>query len=166
MNDDERILAQIAPAAVRRVIAVGMLGGLGGLLIYLGFSAPDMSLTLRLTLFVPGIAALVMADRVRRATEFKIEMTDDLIRDTSGRLLCRLDDIVAIERSAFAFKPSNGFLIRTKQPIGRCWVPGLWWRFGRKIGVGGVTSAAEAKFMADLVALHLRGDLHKLHPRS
>lgn len=165
-KDHERILAEISPSPSRRAIAILMLVMLGGLLIYLAFSNPPESLILRTSLVVIGIGAVVMGDRLRRATAVRIVMTHDVIRDTMGRVLCRVEDISAVEKSAFAFKPSNGFSVITKERQSRAWAPGLWWRIGRRVGVGGVTSAAEAKYMADLVSLKLRGDLEKLHPRD
>ena len=80
------------------------------------------------------------------------------LRDGNGRLLCRMDQIAGVDRGAFAFKPSNGFLVKLKEPMPRVWQPGLWWRLGRRIGVGGVTPAGQGKFMADMIALKLRGD--------
>jgi len=148
------------------VIAVSMLAALGGVLIYVAFSNPPASQVWRAGFVLVGIGALVVADLLRRATQIRIVMTHEVIRDTSGRVLCRVDDIALVEKSAFAFKPSNGFSIITKKPQSRVWAPGLWWRFGRRIGVGGVTSAAEAKFMADIISLELRGDLEKLHPKD
>lgn len=164
-QENERILAEITPQGPRRVVAVAMLLALGGLLAYLTFTMPAGPVFVRLLLVLAAALALVLADRVRRATLSQIQMTDDVIRDTSGLTLCRLEDVTSVERGAFAFKPSNGFLIRTTNPGSRVWMPGLWWRFGRRIGVGGVTSASQAKFMAELIALRLRGDLDVLNPR-
>ncbi|MEM7489248.1 MAG: hypothetical protein AAF390_09015, partial [Pseudomonadota bacterium] len=63
-----------------------------------------------------------------------------------------LDAIASIDRALFTFKPSNGFLIRLKDPLGRAWVPGMWWRMGRRVGVGGVTRGAETKIVADALS--------------
>ena len=60
-----------------------------------------------------------------------------------------------MDRGTFAFKPSNGFLLRTATKQPRLWKPGLYWRMGRRIGVGGITRAAEAKLMADVIAVRL-----------
>ncbi len=165
-DDQERILAEVTPSPSRRVIAVCMLLALGAVLIYTAFSNPPESLIWRAVLVLVGIGAVAVADKLRRATVIRIVMTHDIIRDTAGRVLCRVDDVTAVEKSAFAFKPSNGFSLITKEPQSRFWAPGMWWRIGRRIGVGGVISAAEAKYMADLVSLKLRGDLEKLHPRD
>ena len=108
-----------------------------------------------LGLAVAGGLALCGANRLYRAASFKISLTDDNIVDSAGRELCRLDNIASVQRGAFAFKPSNGFLIRLKSPLPRTWAPGLWWRFGRNVGVGGVIPASEAKFMAEMISLYL-----------
>jgi hypothetical protein len=67
-----------------------------------------------------------------------------------------------VERGAFAFKPSNGFLVRLDKPLGRGWAPGLWWRLGRLLGVGGVTSASQSKAMAEILSLELARRAGKL----
>lgn len=152
MND---IQITISPSPVRRLVALYLLVSLGGLLIYLAFSSPPESLFWQGFLLGFGALVLYLAELLRRATLVSIQMLEDRIVDTTGRELCRFDNIKAVERGAFAFKPSNGFLIRLKDPLPRAWAPGLWWRFGRKIGVGGVTPASEAKFMSELIALRL-----------
>ncbi|MGR3662481.1 MAG: hypothetical protein ACU0CA_15070 [Paracoccaceae bacterium] len=165
-DDSERILTEIEPSIMRRAVAIFMAFGVGLVLVYTSLMNPPESVMWRGTMLLVGIGALFLSDLVRRATVYKIVMTHDVIRDTAGRVLCRMEDIKAVERSALAFKPSNGFLIITKTPQSRTWAPGLWWRFGRRIGVGGVTSAAQAKVMANLVMLKLNGDLEKFHPRD
>ncbi len=152
------MVAQISPSPFRRVIAVGILLTLGGLLIYLALSRPPAALIWQAFLLVTGGLVLYLADQVRRATALTIELSEGRIVDSSGRELCRLDEIVSIDRGAFAFKPSNGFLIRLKSRKPRVWAPGLWWRTGRRVGVGGVTPASQAKFMSDMIAYRLKGD--------
>lgn len=153
------IITTITPSPARRGIAVFFLVSLGGLLIYLALSAPPQSFFWQAFLIAIGAGALYLGDFLRRATLYSIHLLDDRVVDTAGRELCRLDNIQAVERGAFAFKPSNGFLIRLKKPLPRTWAPGLWWRFGRKVGVGGVTPASQAKFMSEMIALKLSGAL-------
>ncbi len=152
------VIAVVMPSAPRRVIAIGVLLCLGAMLLYLAFVTPLLSLGRQAFLLAVGISALLLADRVRRATQLSIEMTDEVIQDSQGQVICRLDDIVSVESGALAFKPSGGFLIRTKHRGERSWVPGIWWRVGRKIGIGGATSASQARYMADLIALRLKGE--------
>ena len=84
-------------------------------------------------------------------------MTDEAISDSNGLVLARIEDILAVDRGAFAMKPSNGFTLKlkTKQPRG--WAPGLWWRLGNRVGVGGATAAGQSKFMAEQIALRIAG---------
>ncbi|MEO0931422.1 MAG: hypothetical protein AAFY14_12360, partial [Pseudomonadota bacterium] len=96
-----------------------------------------------------------LAERLRRATLLRIELTATDIRDSSGMVLATMDDIIGVDRGIFAFKPSNGFTLVMKNKKPRSWAPGLWWRLGRRVGVGGVTSAGQAKFMAEQIAFRL-----------
>jgi hypothetical protein len=58
-----------------------------------------------------------------------------------------------VERGAFALKPSNGFTLVMKHKSPRAWAPGIWWRTGYRVGVGGVTAAGQSRFMAEQIAL-------------
>ncbi|MDJ0827256.1 MAG: hypothetical protein QNJ16_17330 [Rhodobacter sp.] len=151
------VLATVTPSPARRWLAIGMMVVLGGLLVYLAFAAPPQGLFLRLFVLAVGVGALLLADKVRRATTVSIELTEAGLHDSAGTELCRFDDIDSVDRGAFAFKPSNGFLVRLKTPAARVWQPGLWWRFGRRIGIGGVTPAGQSKVMADMITMRLRG---------
>ena len=150
------IVAAVSPSAPRRVVAIGVLLCLGAMALYLAFFISVPSLGWQAFLIALGMSALLLADRVRRATRISIEMTDQVLRDSRGREICRLDDIVSVESGALAFKPSGGFLIRTRHRGPRSWAPGIWWRIGRSIGIGGATSASQGRYMADLIAMRLR----------
>jgi hypothetical protein len=135
-------------------MGVIMLAGVGALVLYVAMSTPP-SLAWQVFLVLVGVAALWMAERMRRATEQKLELTETELRCSDGQLVARIEDIENIERGAFAFKPSNGFLITLKTPGARVWQPGLWWRLGRRIGVGGVTPGSQTKFMSEIIAAQL-----------
>ena len=109
-----------------------------------------------------GGVALTGAEAMRRATQYALILTDRALLEVDadgqpGRVLATLDGIAAVERGTFAMKPSNGFLLRLEQPAGRVWAPGLWWRMGRRIGVGGVLSAPQTKAMAQIIEFRLAG---------
>lgn len=143
-------LATLSASFPRRLFGVGTLLCLGGALIYIALAQPP-ALGWQLFLLVMGGAALWLADRMRRATQTGLVLTEEGLFDSTGRSLAPLDEITGIERGMFAMKPSNGFTLRlkTSQPAG--WAPGLWWRFGRRLGVGGVTSAPQAKTLAEIL---------------
>ena len=67
-----------------------------------------------------------------------------------------MGNIASVDRGAFAFKPSNGFTVRLKSPAPRAWLPGLWWRLGRRVGVGGATPGKAARDMADVITILLK----------
>lgn len=154
MSDE--VLATIGASKARRYMGVGMLGFIGGFAIYVALSAPP-TLYWLLFLLAVGAGALWQAVRMWQATEHRIELTMEGLRCTDGTIIARMDDIEAVDRSIFAFKPSNGFLVKLKQPADRAWKPGLWWRFGRQLGIGGVTPVSEGKAMADILKALLTG---------
>ncbi len=148
------ILATLSPRPSRRWVALIIQAALGALLVWLGVILPEGPVVLRVVLVAVGALALVGALRMYNATADRIELTREALTDSRGRVLARVDEITTIDRGAFAFKPSNGFLLHlaaARAP--RTWIPGLWWRIGRFVGVGGVTSANEAKAMAEIIAV-------------
>jgi hypothetical protein len=144
----EEVLATVRASAPRRWIGVGMLAILGAMLVYLSLATPPQTIFWQVFLLVMGVGSLVLADATRRATERAIELTAQGLRDTSGELLAAIDDIARVNRGTFAMKPSNGFVVILQSSGTRSWHPGLWWRLGKRVGIGGVTPAAQTKFMA------------------
>lgn len=145
----------LRPSAPRRVFALAVLYGLAGFLVVLAGQAPDPAPWARGVLLVAGIVALMAAESVRRATTRGLVLTETSLATEDGRVICALADVVAVDRGAFAFKPSNGFVLKLAAPQKRAWAPGLWWRLGRRVGIGGVTQAAPAKTMAEAIALQV-----------
>ena len=142
----------------RRWLAVICLAGLGVLLLSLVFE-PSGGLW-RLGFLIAGILAFLAANNLRLATEDRIELTRAGLRTGKGVHLVALDNVKSVERGIFAFKPSNGFLVRMHKPEGRGWAPGLWWKRGRSLGIGGVVSGGQARAMAELLtALHMGYDI-------
>ncbi len=153
MAQDSPILAEVTPSAPRRVLAVLVLAGLSGVLIFLGLAHPPAGLVWQIFLFGGGIYALWLTEQLRRATRTGLILTPDRLEEAGGRLVVRVDEIVAVERGAFAFKPSNGFVLKATQAGRAVWRPGLWWRIGRRVGVGGATPARQTRAMAEVIAV-------------
>lgn len=148
------ILATVNASTPRRWMGVGMLVIVGAIVIYVALASPPEP-EWQVFLFITGAAAFWLAYRMWYATEDAVELTHTELRTRSGQLICSIPDIEAVDRGVFAFKPSNGFLIKTQTAGGRTWAPGLWWRVGRRIGIGGMTSASEAKFMSEMISAML-----------
>ncbi|MEL6293736.1 MAG: hypothetical protein AAFV87_00950 [Pseudomonadota bacterium] len=150
----EDVLAIVQASKGRRLLGVVAMWSLGILLLYVAMVEPP-AIGWQLFLILMGAGAIWLAELMRRATALRLELTKTELRDSEGRILAQLDDIERVDRGVFAFKPSNGFLILRKSPAETAWRPGLWWRYGRRVGVGGMTSAAETKFMADAISTML-----------
>ncbi|MEJ6638770.1 MAG: hypothetical protein QNL58_00185 [Octadecabacter sp.] len=140
---------------MRRYFAYGAVFILSAMLILLAFVQPP-AFGWQVFLIALGAGTLVVAERLRRATMLGLIMTETDLRDTSGQILTTLGNIKSVDRGAFAFKPSNGFVLRLHKSATRVWAPGLWWRFSTRIGVGGVTPAGPAKYMAEQIALRVK----------
>lgn len=153
----DEIIATLKPATFRCWGALAIIVGLGVLLLWISATGAAGSPAATIIFLIFAALSFYAAFRIYEIKEISIILTKDGLFDTAGRTLCRLDQIKKLDRSFFAFKPSNGFVVSLKEPIGRAWVPGLWWRFGRSIGVGGVTSVSQAKSMADTITLLLHG---------
>lgn len=147
------VLATLNPRPARRWVAVVLQAALALLVMSLGVSILPQAPLPGGALLIVGGAVFWGAVRLYRATQAQVLLTREELTDSDGRLLARIEEIREIDRGVFAFKPSNGFLLHLYRPAGRVWVPGLWWRVGRFVGVGGVTSANEGKAMAELISM-------------
>ncbi len=151
-DDETRILATLTPQGPRRWIGVGLQATLGAVLILLAFRMPEGQWIWMGVFGALGVLSVLGASWMIGATEKRIELTRLELREGGGRVLAHVADIKSVDRGAFAFKPSNGFLVILTKPGARAWVPGIWWRMGRFVGVGGVTGAGEGKFMAEMIS--------------
>lgn len=148
----EEILATVEASQPRRVLAVAMLLIIGAILVDVALATPP-ALHWLVFLLAVGVFSLWLAMRLWQATAMRIELTASELRCSNGELIARTEDVVAVDRGVFAFKPSNGFLIRTNVPGSRSWHPGLWWRLGQRIGIGGVTPGSQSKSMAEILSI-------------
>lgn len=150
-NSPDPVLATIKASAGRRFLGIGSLWILSLMVIYVAITQPP-ALGWQLFLLGLGGGSIWIAEQMRRATSVTLELTRTVLRDSAGVVLARMDEVSAIDRGMFAFKPSNGFLLRLNSAKPRAWRPGLWWSLGARVGVGGMTPAHQAKFMAEIIA--------------
>ncbi|RKF16530.1 hypothetical protein D6850_02980 [Roseovarius spongiae] len=153
----DEILMTVRASWPRRFFALAILASLGGLLVCLAVLRPPAEWGLQVFLGAFGLLVLWAAELLRRATKEGLELTQEALRSTTGEILARVDEIEALERGVLAWKPSNGFLLRLSAAGPRRWEPGMWWRLGRRIGVGGVVSAPRTKAMAEILAAMIKG---------
>lgn len=150
-RDMQTVLAELRPSPPRRVLGVVLLAVLGSALVWLALAYPPAALGWSVFLLGFGAACLWLAARMWQVTGQGLELTRDALRDQHGFVLARVEQIRAVNRGVFAFKPAGGFTLVLKQPAPGRWAPGLWWRLGRSVGVGGVTHRHEARYMAEVL---------------
>ena len=145
------VLTTIKASPGRRILGIGSLWFLSLMVIYVAITNPP-DFGWQMFLFALGGGSIWIAELMRRATSVTLELTRTELRDSTGFVLATMDEVVEIDRGLFAFKPSNGFLLRLNTKKKNAWQPGMWWSLGSRIGVGGMTPAHEAKYAAEIVA--------------
>ncbi|MEM7731992.1 MAG: hypothetical protein AAF280_04325 [Pseudomonadota bacterium] len=153
MSDEVITVLYASPA--RRYLGVGMLFILGGLLVYTGLAYPPAAFGWQAFLLGMGLLCLWVAKKMRQATAHGVELTEKGLRSSDGEIIAAMDDIASVDRGVFVFKPSHGFVVRLKRSAPARWMPGLWWRMGKRIGIGGVTPGGAGKIMADMLGAML-----------
>ncbi|MGR3467741.1 MAG: hypothetical protein ACU0CI_07650 [Shimia sp.] len=139
-------ILRVAPA--RRWLALAMLFGLTVLFGALA-AQPGMGAGWRATIVLASLACLAMALRFHRATANDIVLRADGLYETDGTQIAALSNIAGVEKGMFAFKPSGGFGVTLREPAPARWRPGLYWRAGRRVGVGGVTARHQGRMCAE-----------------
>lgn len=146
------VLARLQPSGARRVFAAAVLGVLGFVLMTLALRNTGMAFGITLGLLVLGLGALWMAWRLWEATAHGLVLTETALVSTDGQVLARIADIAGLDQGMLAIKPAGGFSLLLRKPAPRVWQPGLWWRAGRRIGIGGVTNRHQARHLSGQIA--------------
>jgi hypothetical protein len=147
----DKPLITVKPSPPRLWFSVAALGALGALMLWIALAHPPAELGWRVFLLVAGGAIGWGAWRLVGLQDRALVLTEAALVDTRHGEICRIEDIVELNRGVFAVKPARGFALSLAQRGRRHWVPGLWWRIGRSVGVGGMTGAAETKVLAEMI---------------
>lgn len=146
------ILAVLRPSPARRLFGVGILGALGFVVITMAMRHPADAFGWTLFLLAFGLLTLWMAWRLWQATAQGLILTATGLHTEAGETIALLGDMAGIDRGILAVKPAGGFSVVLRSSGARAWYPGLWWRIGRRVGVGGVVSRHDCQFMATKIA--------------
>jgi hypothetical protein len=144
-------LATLRPSAPRLWFAAACLAAFAALLLWIVLVQPPASLGWRGFLLLAAILVGWSGLRLFRNAGRTLILTEDALIDTVSGPVCRIADIERVNTGAFALKPARGFAIDLAQPGDRAWVPGLWWRIGRNVGVGGMTGTVDTRMMAERI---------------
>lgn len=141
------VIARLAVPLWRRLVGLCTLSALTLLLARLTWAEPAAGRQFGLGLAMLGAGLLTFS--LWRATAGAVLLrASGRLETDRGQVLVLAGGIASVEAGAFAFRPSNGFLLRLKEKAPPGWAPGLWWRLGRRLGVGGLAQSAEVKAMA------------------
>lgn len=154
-DGDKTVLATLRPSVPRAAVGIVSLVLLAAFVLWTAVTAPPANPAWAAVLVAVGGLSLWAAIAMFRAAREELVLTRSALCTTSGRVLFNVADIRSVDRGALAFKPSGGFVVWLENRQGAGWAPGVWWRYGRMVGVGGMTRSAEAKAMAEILALLL-----------
>ena len=150
-TSEPEIVPVLIPSPARRWMGILSAVLLGMVLVWLA-SFPQPNFLWQLAFLAGAIWVLWGAYRMYQATSEHILLTREALVTGSGEVLARVENVAKVDRGVFAFKPSNGFLVRLKEPEGPAtWRPGLWWRRGTFLGVGGVVPGGQSRAMAEIL---------------
>lgn len=149
------IIAKLEPSLGRRWAGVVALTLAGLTLIgTVVLRRPDSVFVTFIAILLGGVF-LWQAQWNLRVTRLGLYVTRQGVYDSDGQMIVALSDIEEVDRGLFAFKPSNGFLLRLFRPEKARWAPGLYWRIGRRMGVGGATNPAQTRKLAETIEMLL-----------
>jgi hypothetical protein len=145
------VIIAVRPSLFRRAVAAIAMVAAAGLLISAALQGAGPFWQSLLVMM--GLGMCYLAWRFWQATAVGLELTREALRDSDGRLLFAVADVQRIDRGIFAMKPTNGLTIHLTRAAEPAWQPGLWWRLGKRVGIGGVTAPSQARAIADTLAL-------------
>ena len=144
----------LAPTGFRTATGIAVMLALALLLLR---AALGQGVVAQALMIAAALAALALALAMWRGRADSLHWTEAGLTDAAGRLIAGRDAIARVERNPMALKPSNGFTLHLARPQPRAWRPGLYWRVGQRVGVGGLTAPGVAKALADRIALDTAG---------
>jgi hypothetical protein len=155
------VLTALIPSAGRRVIGSVGMALIAALLVQMGLELPGSRPVARALCLILGGVGLVMAAHFWLATGAVLELTATELREVrraGGRVrrIASLDQIASVDRGMTMLRPTSGFVIRLAEPAPLALATGLWWRVGRRVGVGGSVAGYGSRLMADTLARLLR----------
>ncbi len=140
----------LAPTPFRTVTGLSVMVALAALLFN---AALPLGIVGQALLIAAALAALALAFAMWRGRGDSLHWTEAGLTNAAGRVIAARSAILSVDRNPMALKPSNGFTIHLDAKEPQAWQPGLYWRIGQRVGVGGLTSPGVAKALADRIAL-------------
>lgn len=156
-SEQEGYAAEIRrPAAMRWLVLIALisLAFICGVVAVVAIERSPVTMVL---MGVGALGTLVVARALMANRATRVIFDGERLLDDTGVEICLLEDIAKVERGFALFKPSSGFVLALHAPRARGWAPGLWWRVGRRVGIGGATPSRAGRNMADAITAALAG---------
>lgn len=155
---DQTAMEKLRPQTVRRpeILRWIIIAAIGVVLFFTVAIAARSSASNPIIALINFPAAILLAwfgYAMFTAKARSVTFDGEVLTDDTGLVLCHVDDIKSVERGFALFKPSGGFALLMKEEQTRDWSPGLWWRYGSRIGIGGATPGRSARVMADSITM-------------
>ena len=149
MND---VVMELRQTPGRRWFSVLALLAVSGAAAWFVLFGPERNPGMRALLAAASAGFAFQAWRFRDEVRSSIRLTPEGLFDGGGDCIFRTDNVASVERGLLAMRPSNGFLVRLREPAGIRWIPGTYWRVGRRVGVGGSLRPADVRALSDRLA--------------
>ncbi|MEE2775026.1 MAG: hypothetical protein VYE27_08945 [Pseudomonadota bacterium] len=120
-------------------------GLLGLILIINSFSLDKAA---NLFFFCIGLTIILISYRIYQNRDKGFIITPCGIFEKNGRLICNFNEIDKIDTSPFSFKATNGFVVKLKNKTTFDFSVGLWWKYNRRLSIGGMISKNESKYLS------------------
>jgi hypothetical protein len=137
----------IAVSPTRVLLAVSAAGGLALLLLAVAV-LPALPFAARAVILAFGLGALLLALALWRARRGALVLDLRGIADETGARIATWPEIARAHQSPFGLRPSGGIGLQLRSAAVPGWRPGLWWRWGRRAGLGGMLGRAGARELA------------------
>ncbi len=146
-------IVKIQPSASRRFFSIFILCLSAGVMIYFAITDPAQSIVLKLILLSLAGIFLWQVQANLRFPNAALLLKRDGLYDDQCEIICSLSNIALVDRGWFSIKPSNGFLLRLHEKASIKWLPGVYWRIGKRMGVGGAINPTQTKEFSDKLLL-------------
>lgn len=147
MNDRPAIIAQLDVSSGLRTACVIVLSLAGGVLIARAFET-DAGTVQQIGGGILAVCVFALVHRIHRRTPSGLVLTTLDLRTTGGDVIAPLGNIAQVNRAAFGFRPQGGFSLRLRDATDPAFVPGVYLRYGRWVGIGGMTPRHPTKALA------------------
>ncbi|MCC6006906.1 MAG: hypothetical protein JJU40_04445 [Rhodobacteraceae bacterium] len=143
------LLLRVAMSGARRIFVTGTLALVAATMVNAGLLREGMDVLSRVVFGATAVLAALIGWRVWTATAMALELREDGLWQEDGPRIAALEDITNITRGLAIMRPANGFALTLREPGPFTWVPGLWWRMGRRVGVGGMTPKLQTRMIGE-----------------